>query len=95
MILDGALASGASTAWVAINSSSFYTIQVKGTNAGGIGVEVSVDGTNPAPLTSGPSVIGGSGDDRTLGISGRPFAFMRATNSTPSPITAKVYVAML
>lgn len=95
-LLDGALAGGASSAWVAVNASRLYTVQVNGTGAGTGGnltVDISNDGTNPVTVSSTFSTVNyADANNKFQKLTDFPVAFMRVTNTTGSSITAKVFV---
>ena len=90
-ILDGALAGGASTAWVAVPASALYTVQFNGTGSEDLTFAVSNDGAN-AMSANGliSNISGGATIDRILQVS-KPVAFMQVTNNRASSVTAKVY----
>lgn len=80
-VFNGTLTASAKGAWVAVNQSAAYTIQVSGADAAAIGVEVSIDGTNPVQLNQVLSLISASGSTpKAYLLSGVPVAWMRASN---------------
>jgi hypothetical protein len=92
-VFDGTLAANTPGSWVAVASSRAYTVQVVGGQ--GLGVQVSVDGTNVLDLNQKLLLVSSSQTDpKTYSLIDTPVAWMRANNSSSASITGKVYTAL-
>lgn len=94
-ILDGELGAAANSDWVAVPGSALYTIQFNGVDSGALLFSISNDGMNEMVINASgriTNISGGGLSNRTVAVSNTPVAFMRVTNNSASPVTAKVYV---
>lgn len=93
LVLDGALASGASTAWATVAASRSYTVQLNGTGTANLALEATVDGTNKLSLLRNKlvNVSDNTSDNKVFTLTDVPVAAFRVTNNGSASVTAKVY----